>query len=207
MPRAFTATLCTALFTLLAPSDFASAGILSGVPSLSNPIVNPANGHTYTLLAASSWTEAQAEAESWGSNLATVNDQAENDWIVNTFGNFNNIDRNLWIGLSDATSEGTFTWADGSPVGFTHWAAGDPNGLPGASNIEEDFVFMWKANVQNLPGSRLVGTWNDTNNMADLPAGDADLITGVFGVVETVPEPTSVALVACGGLMLIRRRR
>ena len=63
--------------------------------------VNPANGHTYHLLAESNWTDAEAEAQNLGGHLVTINDAAENDWVFQTFGNALGQPRDLWIGLND----------------------------------------------------------------------------------------------------------
>ena len=35
----------------------------------------------------------------------------------------------LLIGLNDAANEGTFVWADGSPVGYTNWLGTQPEGF------------------------------------------------------------------------------
>src|SRR4051794_15802580 len=44
------------------------------------------SGHTYKLLDASSWQGAQTEAQTLGGNLVTVNNAAENNFILTTFG-------------------------------------------------------------------------------------------------------------------------
>src|SRR5438874_186435 len=67
------------------------------------PIVNPANGHTYYRLTQSNWADAESEAVSLGGHLATINDQAENDWVYATF---HTEPSGLWIGLNDAAAEG-----------------------------------------------------------------------------------------------------
>lgn len=90
---------------------------------------NPANGHSYYLLAPSSWTEAQTAAQELGGNLVTIDDSAEHVWIVDNFGTDlwgNN--RAIWIGLNDKTTEGVFEWIDGSTSTYTAWGQNEPNG-------------------------------------------------------------------------------
>ena len=78
-------------------------------------ITNPANGHLYRLTEGRywgihdesanvyqpDWFDAEAEAESWGGHLVTINDPAENQWLVATFG----ANQEFWIGLTDWGSE------------------------------------------------------------------------------------------------------
>jgi len=52
-----------------------------------------------------------------------------------------------WIGLNDRTTEGTFEWIDGSPVGFTNFVPGQPNNS--------------SANVDCFELRRNTGQWND----------------------------------------------
>ncbi|MBL8881124.1 MAG: hypothetical protein JNG88_18600, partial [Phycisphaerales bacterium] len=100
------------------PGALGGTGTMSIAPvgqlSVLDTRVNPANGHTYHLLAGGSWTAAQATAVALGGNLATVNDQAEHDWINAQWHNWQGVDRDLWIGLTDAAQEGNFVWIDGS---------------------------------------------------------------------------------------------
>ena len=98
------------------------------------PLTNAANGHTYYLLSPNNWTDSEAEARGLGGHLVTINDAAENQWVLNTFfpltANFGP-DASLWIGLNDAANEGQFVWASGEPVTFTYWYPGEPNNLGG----------------------------------------------------------------------------
>ena len=47
--------------------------------------VNPANNHTYHLLSASSWTEAAQAARGLEGFLVTVDNEAENTWLHETW--------------------------------------------------------------------------------------------------------------------------
>lgn len=58
---------------------------------------------------------AQAAAENLGGNLASINSQAENDFILQ------GITEMTYIGLNDRQSEGTLEWYDGSPVDYTNF--------------------------------------------------------------------------------------
>src|SRR5262245_39073853 len=84
--------------------------------ALAGPFINPANGHAYTLLTSNSWTASEAEAVTLGGHLATVRNQAENDWLVNTFRPLLTAPLNaLLIGFTDPTQDGNFVWISGAP--------------------------------------------------------------------------------------------
>jgi Regulator of Chromosome Condensation (RCC1) repeat protein/lectin-like protein len=80
------------------------------------------SGDYYRLAPADTWSNASAAARAQGYELTSVQDQAEADWLFQTFGE---IRGNFWIGLNDFS--GTLEWSDGSPVAYTQWATGEPN--------------------------------------------------------------------------------
>lgn len=106
------------------------------------------NGHLYLLTSAStSWTAAQTEATSVGGNLVAINDAAEEAWLQQIFGTSSN----LWIGLTDQASEGTFTWINGEAVTYTNWDSGEPNdgGGSGQDYGVMNFNSRWDDQVDN----------------------------------------------------------
>src|SRR5262245_49760186 len=163
--------------------------VLSG--QVSGAIITTAtfNGHTYHLLSNNNWTGSEAEAISLGGHLATINDQAENDFVFNTFSSFGGERRLLWIGLNDAAVEGTFVWSSGEQVSCTNWTTGEPTN----QNNNEDYVHIWS------PSFVGAGRWNDLSNVTSF-TGQA-----FYGVVEilpqsAVPEPASLAIWGIGAL-------
>jgi hypothetical protein len=100
------------------------------------------NGHSYALSNNyNSWTVVENEAVTAGGHLVTLDSQAENDWLVATFGAYGEI----WIGLTDQEVEGVWKWSN-EPITYTNWSPGEPN-----NSGNEDFVVL---NV----GSQ---NWND----------------------------------------------
>lgn len=176
----------------------ACSAIAAHATVISGPISNPSNGHSFLLLAASSWTAAEAEALTLGGHLATVRSSAENQWLIDTFTLSGTENRRLWIGLNDATTEGTFEWTSGEPVTFTNWTTGEPNNLG-----NEDYSFIIQP-VFN-PGFPLLtpGFWNDSDGLA--VDGNQPLIPH-HGVVEIVPEPTVAGLFLLGLTAILNRR-
>lgn len=112
---------------------------------------NPVTGHDYLYVGDGlSWTDAEASAVSLGGHLVTINDAAENNWLVATFGT------EYWIGFNDRAVEGTWVWVSGEPVTFTNWLSGEPNNFgPG-----EDAAMIW-----NKPP---IG-WNDVPDYSMMP--------------------------------------
>ena len=117
------------------------------------------NGNTYLLGTAGTWQQVQAQAQSLGGNLVTINNQAEQDWLVSTFGG----SEQLWIGFTDEVTEGEFKWVSGETSTYTNWYPDEPNN---AGN--EDYVGM------NFGGA---GKWNDSTSTFST-RGIVEIITG-----------------------------
>jgi Lectin C-type domain/PEP-CTERM motif len=182
------------------------------------PITNPANGHQYEVIGSSSgggldWLTAEADAELLGGHLTTINDAAENAWIVSNLavavpGGVDLSHLPLWIGYSDPTHDagggshaGNFVWADGDPSTFTSWDGGEPN-----DNGGNEFYAAINWGFAR-PGG-VAGTWNDT------PEGGSSGFGGTsdgpyFGIVEiaAAPEPASLGVLGLGAVALMGRRR
>lgn len=147
--------------TLILTSESLRAGIRGG------PITNSANGHIYYLLTTNSWINAEAEAVQLGGHLVTINDQAENNFVLTNFSNFGGVSRILWIGLNDRQVEGTFTWVSGEESAYRRWRAGEPNNFGGS-----------EFNVEFHPqGAADAGLWND--RAADMLNGVVEVVTGI----------------------------
>ena len=83
------------------------------------------NWHCYKYIKEpfNSWKEARAHCSSNGGygDLASVPDQKTNNFLVSL------ISSRAFIGGSQDSS-GQWSWTDGSPFTFTHWAPGNPSG-------------------------------------------------------------------------------
>ncbi|XP_011664476.2 echinoidin-like [Strongylocentrotus purpuratus] len=102
------------------------------------------NGHCYRLFSdLKTWHEAEAfcnqfsvpslgetDRDSLG-HLVSINSPDENNFVVAYFestgvkdrhSNGNYYGRDVWIGLHDISTEGSFEWTDESPFNFTMWS-------------------------------------------------------------------------------------
>ncbi|MBL0314371.1 MAG: choice-of-anchor L domain-containing protein [Flavobacteriales bacterium] len=97
------------------------------------------NNHTYFIAnSTSNWTTANNNAIAQGGHLVTINDAAEQAWLVANGGSQG------WLGYTDQATEGTWVWVTGETSTYTNWAAGQPDN---ASSVEH-----W---------ARLATTWSD----------------------------------------------
>ncbi|MFM7440503.1 MAG: Calx-beta domain-containing protein, partial [Snowella sp.] len=114
----------------------------------------------YYLTTATTWTDAQAQAQSMGGNLVTINDATENQFLVNTFGG-----EWFWIGYTDQAEEGLWQWISGESSSYTNWWIGEPNNAYG----DEDYaVTNWGH----------LGIWNDLPNWYYNPKGIVEVVGG-----------------------------
>lgn len=96
---------------------------------------------------ARTYQDARIECQQRGGDLAVIQDDSENaaltEWALQVKG-----PATIWyIGLDDAAVEGSFLWVDGSPVGFSGWAPGEPSNTGGI----EDCAVLYAGD----------GSWND----------------------------------------------
>ncbi len=120
--------------TLMAAFEITSGG--GGCPtSLPDYIsIGEFNGSAYFLSSdVAQPVDAQIAAEALGGNLATIDSQAENDFI------FPNLGELVYIGLNDYQTEGTLEWSSGEPVNFTNF---DICGFCNGNADNMDFVVM-----------------------------------------------------------------
>jgi len=164
--------MATTITRLIFASCFFLAAVIQASP-LSPLIVNPNNHHSYLLLNAATWKASEAEAVALGGHLATIRNQAEEDWIFKTFGNYSGNQHLLWIGLSDTAKKFHFSWSSGESASYTRWAPGEPNNVGNG----EDFVAIFYPNHDQR------NKWNDWNDRVTDPIG-----LPMNGVVEIIPS-------------------
>lgn len=97
------------------------------------------------------WLACEAEAVALGAHLVALNDEAENTWIVDHFGNIP-----YWIGLWEPESDGVYAWSNGDSLIFDSWGGGQPDLLGSdhdyvAINLWASQIYVW----HNTP----VGGW------------------------------------------------
>ncbi|KAL9968112.1 hypothetical protein ACROYT_G026444 [Oculina patagonica] len=71
------------------------------------------------------WNAAKSACEAHGSKLVMINSQVELQALTSKIP-----DSHTWIGLyRNPKDKSRWLWVDGTPVTYTHWAKGEPNGL------------------------------------------------------------------------------
>ncbi|XP_035826903.1 uncharacterized protein LOC101854104 [Aplysia californica] len=79
-------------------------------------------------------SEARATCAMYNALLSSAKSPAENTFVAN----MRPYVKEIWLGLSDIATEGSFVWDDGTPLVWSKWSSDDPNNL----NKNEDCVFM-----------------------------------------------------------------
>ncbi len=178
------------------------------------------NGHWYRLTDTwVSWSDAEAEAiEVCGGHLVTINNQLENDWILEKFGQYGEQGsgfNGLWIGFFQDTGDENYSepsggwkwisnptlcsWSTGNPeICYTNWYSNEPNN----GHSGEGHAHMYN----NYTPDRTPGTWNDLDQSGVAPG----IIECIRHPIPTVSEWGLVAmalLVLSSGTVVLARRR
>ncbi len=98
----------------------------------------------YCSVNPATWPVAEASCLANGGSLASISSAGENNFLANIL-----TIQSAWIGLSDAASEGNFTWSNGEQLTYTNWYPQQPNDYAG----NQDYVEMLSD-----------GQWNDQYN-------------------------------------------
>ena len=97
-----------------------------------------------------SWSAARRSCEGHGGDLASISDQATNDFIKR----LGSTPQQAWIG----TKRPWRTWTDGTPWCYENWNAGEPNNAGGDEDYAAIVVGVTKKDGSNCGNC---GTWND----------------------------------------------
>ena len=95
---------------------------------------------TYTLVSDTlSWHDANAACQAAGLQLASVQSAEQNALLLTVAG-----DNEVWIGGTDAASEGAWVWSPSdTPLSYTNWGSGEPNNYYYDGRAEDCLVFSW----------------------------------------------------------------
>jgi hypothetical protein len=105
---------------------------------------------SYMLCAtATDWDSARQACEGMGWYLVNIGSSGENTDVASL------AQRTSWIGATDAATEGTWLWTDGSTVYYDAWASGEPDDA-GDSDCAETNQGGWR------------GQWADMRCTTDL---------------------------------------
>lgn len=154
--------------------------------TISGPIVNPTNNHTYFLLEPATWAASEAKAVAMGGHLATVRNSDENNWIYNEFSTFGGVGLGLWIGLNSVSSSDkyNYVWSSGETSAYRNWGGREP------SHGDPYVHIFW-------PGDGRQPGWNDNADLSyygPIPMG---------GVVELTATTVPLPAAAWSGLALL----
>ncbi len=114
-----------------------SFGTISPLPD-AEPVTACLDGHMYWYYSVpATWYAARQYCRELGGHLATVNSPDEHVLLVSIS------DPNpCWLGGTDSSSEGTWTWVTGEPFTYSDWCDGQPDDYAGAHEDGEDFMHL-----------------------------------------------------------------
>ena len=156
----------------------------------------------YKVVSGPTWRKAQANAESIGGNLVSINSRKEEDFLHSKFSNFSKFavqphgdapeTFSHWIGLNDVASEGNWKWSDGSDFSYKSplWGIQE-----GTYRRDENYArITWNVPSGWTRGITTKGFWQDYDNDAwhgstrGTPTGIAEIPLSYFSISDAEVE-------------------
>ncbi|CAH2090894.1 unnamed protein product [Euphydryas editha] len=102
------------------------------------------------------WFKAQQYCRFHGMHLASISTQEENDRLEKYVRESGYGREHFWTSGTDLAEEGNFFWmANGRPLTFVNWNAGEPNNFRYENGEEENCLELWNRDDKGLK-------WNDS---------------------------------------------
>jgi len=137
----------------------------------------------YVIVQGPTWQEAEANAVKLGGHLVTINDAAENDWLVKTYPLSPNF-YVYWTGLNDAQQEGSFSWISGETSTYTNWRPlSGPNRPAYDKGTDPNDYIVLQTNDLN---ESKAGQWSELDNTYFTRYGGSNL-----GIAEIKLAPNN----------------
>ena len=154
------------------------------------------NGHEYALTnILNDWIAAESEAVSAGGHLVTIDDLAENEFLANTFDDFQTSNYDIaWIGLEGKTTSAS--WVSGDPLTYTNYAL-----TPNYDTGTHFYMHLYHDEYDSY------GQWNN-NVLHDT----SDTQYSALGIIELdppmhAPAPSAILLCSFGIAVASRLRK
>ena len=173
------------------------------------PTYDSATGHYYEAIAllhplgdGYTWNEVSVMAEASfhlgvQGHLAAITSAQENQFVADLCDALGH-DTFYWLGgyqpANTPDLAGDWRWITGELWSYTNWKTGEPNDA-GSFGVEDHLGIVGSS------AKGLLGQWNDMYGGLN---PDRDWSSYV---VEYIPEPATLSLLALGGLALLRRRK
>lgn len=104
-------------------TDGAIDGTMLSCPGTYTMLVGAVSNSRYRVVDNSSdWDSAEAACEADGHHLAIPDDATERDAMYNAL-----VTENIWIGVTDRITEGTYLSVTGGTATYLPWGAGEPD--------------------------------------------------------------------------------
>lgn len=123
--------------------------------------INPDNRHAYKMIPCETREVAQERAAAEDAHLVTINDEAEQQWILAVFGKR----ENFWIGLTLDANETAQQWDNGEPIIYTNWnspkEAAESTESPQTEDVRQRYAVLvgltekWQLTRHGSPLARL----------------------------------------------------